>query len=78
MPFGLTNSPRAFNRFIQLIFRELISRGELLVYLDDLLIATETISQHLTILKEVYVLAAKYGLQFRLDKCFLVIMKLNT
>lgn len=70
MPFGLTNSPRVFNRFIQLIFRALISRGELLVYLDDLLIATETIPQHLTILKEVFVLAAKYGLQFRLDKCF--------
>lgn len=70
MPFGLTNSPRVFNRFIQLIFRELISRGELLVYLDDLLIATETFPQHITILKEVFVLAAKYGLQFRLDKCF--------
>lgn len=38
-----------------------------MVYLDDLFIATKTFPQHL---KEVFYLAAKHGLQFRLDKCY--------
>lgn len=70
MPFGLTNSPRVFNRFIQLIFSELIYQGDLLVYLDDIMIATKTYSEHYEILKKVFRLAKKYNLQFRLDKCF--------
>ncbi|XP_050065898.1 uncharacterized protein LOC114124817 [Aphis gossypii] len=46
MPFGLSNSPRVFNRYIQSIFHDLICRGKLLVYLDDLLIATQTFPEH--------------------------------
>jgi len=67
MPFGLTKSSRVFNRFIQLIFRELIKREELLVYLDDIMIATMTFSQHFDILKVVFRLAVKHDLQFRFD-----------
>ncbi|CAH1713532.1 unnamed protein product [Aphis gossypii] len=70
MPFGLTNSPRVFSRFIQFVFHELIRRGDLLVYLDDMMIATRNYIEHFAILKEVFRLAAKHNLQFRLDKCF--------
>lgn len=70
MPFGLTNSPRVFNRYIQLIFHDLICRGKLMVYLDDMLIATQTFDEHFKILKEVFHLAAKHNLRFRLEKCF--------
>lgn len=70
MPFGLTNSPRVFGRFIQFVFHELIRRGDLLVYLNDMMIATQNYTEHFAILKEVFRLAAKHNLQFRLDKCF--------
>lgn len=37
--------------------------------MDDLLIATETIDEHLTLLNEVFRLAGLHTLQFRWDKC---------
>jgi len=69
MPFGLSNSPRVFNRYIQFIFHDLICRGDLLVYLDDMLIATQTFPEHFKILTEVFRLAAKHKLRFNFDKC---------
>ncbi|KAL4119867.1 hypothetical protein QTP88_012630 [Uroleucon formosanum] len=69
MPFGLSNSPRVFNRYIQSIFHDLICRGKLLVYLDDLLIATQTFPEHFKILTEVFRIAAKHKLRFNVDKC---------
>lgn len=64
MPFGLSNSPRVFNRYIQFIFHDLIFRGELMVYLDDMMIATQTFTEHFKILNEVFRLATKHNLQF--------------
>jgi len=69
MPFWLSNAPRVFNRYTQFIFHDLICRGDLLVYLDDMLIATQIFSEHFKILIEVFRLAAKYMLRFNLDKC---------
>lgn len=70
MLFGLTNFPRVFYRFIKLIFLEIINQGNLLVYLDNILIAIEYFPRHLEILKEFISLAAKYGLHFRLSYSF--------
>ena len=46
MPFGLTNAPRVFQRFIYSIFEPLIRQSKVLLYLDDILIATETVDEH--------------------------------
>jgi len=40
MPFGLTNAPRVFQRFNNNIFNKLINDNKILLYLDDILIAT--------------------------------------
>lgn len=69
MPFGLTNAPRVFQRFTNKIFRPLIEQNKILLYLDDILIATEDIDEHLRILAEVFRLAQEHRLNFRLDKC---------
>lgn len=69
MPMGLSNSPNVFARFTFDVFHELISQGKLLVYFDDILIASTDLDEHLNILSQVFEIAAKYGLQFRLDKC---------
>ncbi|KAL4149769.1 hypothetical protein QTP88_003637 [Uroleucon formosanum] len=69
MPFGLTNAPKVFSRFTQQIFFDLIKREEIILYMDDILIATEAVPEHLVILKKVFNLAAKFDLKFRLDKC---------
>ena len=49
MPFGLSNGPSFFMRYIYAVFRPLIEKGEVLIYLDDILIAT--IDENLTILE---------------------------
>lgn len=52
MPFGLKNAPATFQRYINFIFKNLISDGKILIYIDDILIATETKEEHITILEE--------------------------
>ena len=49
MFFGLTNSPTTFQTMMNDIFQELIMEGVVVVYLDNILIYTETIEEHRTI-----------------------------
>ena len=53
MPFGLTNAPSVFQRYVSCIFKDLVHKRRIQVYTDDILIATETLEEHLDILKEV-------------------------
>jgi len=69
MTFGLTNAPRVFQRYIHNIFKPMIIEGKVLIYMDDILIATERMDEHLTILREVFEIAQRHRLKFRLDKC---------
>lgn len=52
MPFGLTSAPRVFQRYINTIFSDLIRRGQVLVYLDDILIGTDTVEEYLQYFKK--------------------------
>eukprot|EP00102_Acyrthosiphon_pisum_P018795 XP_016656005.1 PREDICTED: RNA-directed DNA polymerase homolog [Acyrthosiphon pisum] len=70
LPFGYCNSPSAFVRFIETVFRELIRSGRLLVYLGDLLIATETREGNLEIKEFVLSACNNNLLELREDKCF--------
>ena len=69
MPFGLTNAARVFQRYLNSIFDQLIRERKILLYLDDILIATENIEERLDILKEVFKIAHVNHLKFRFDKC---------
>jgi hypothetical protein len=40
MFFGLTNSPATFQTMMDAIFREEIATGDVVIYMDDILIAT--------------------------------------
>ncbi len=40
MFFGLTNSPSTFQMMMDTIFRDLVAAGEVIIYMDDILIAT--------------------------------------
>ena len=46
MFFGLMNSPATFQTMMDSIFKELISKGVVVVYLDDILIFTKTLDKH--------------------------------
>lgn len=69
MPFGYCHSPSIFKRYIREIFKELIEQGKILIYIDDILIATETIEENLEILREVFKIMVENLLFLRIDKC---------
>jgi len=46
MYFGLTNSPMTFQTMMNEIFHNLILQGVVIVYLDNILIFTDTLEEH--------------------------------
>ena len=46
MFFGLCNSPTTFQTMMNDILRDYISRGELICYMDDILIHSENLTEH--------------------------------
>lgn len=69
MPFGLKNAPARFQRYVNDILSDLIKSGNVIVYMDDFLIATDTIERHFKTLDKVFHLLAQNLLELRLDKC---------
>jgi hypothetical protein len=68
MPFGLSNAPMAFQRFINDIFGDLLDVC-VIVYLDDILIYSDDMSQHKKHIKEVLCRLQKHGLYANAGKC---------
>lgn len=69
MPFGLKIAPSVFQRYINYLFRSLIDANKIMVYMDDLMIATSTLEEHINILNEVFEVINRHGLKLRLTKC---------
>ena len=76
-PFGLSISPTVFQRFINDIFRELIERKIVIIYIDDLLILAKDEKEALERLKMVLEIAAKHGLKIKWKKCQLLKTKIE-
>ena len=51
MPFGLRNAAQTFQRFMDHLFREY---GFVFVYLDDILVASRSLDEHLQHLEQVF------------------------
>jgi transposase InsO family protein len=69
MFFGLTNSPATFQTMMNDIFRDLVMEGVVVVYLDDILIFTETLEEHRAATRRVLALLKEHKLFLKLDKC---------
>ena len=76
MPFGLTSAPSTFQRIMNNIFFDLLDKG-VLVYLDDILVYSRTVSEHIRLLDEVFSLFAKHKLYLKESKCSLFLSKVN-
>ena len=69
MFFGLTNSPATFQAFMNHILRDLINAGHIIVYMDDILVFTDTIEGHESIVWEVLRILQENNLYLKPEKC---------
>jgi hypothetical protein len=68
MPFGLTNAPSVFQRYVNGILSEKIDRG-VVVYIDDILIYSDTEEEHVQLVKWVLQKLQENHLCVNIDKC---------
>ena len=68
MPFGLCNAPGTFQRLMQRIFGDKQCES-LLLYLDDIVVFSSTVEQHLERLRVVLDRLKNEGLKAKLSKC---------
>ena len=68
MPFGLCNAPGTFQRLMERMFGDCRYQSVLL-YLDDVIVFSNTVEQHLERLGEVFGRLNKQGLKVKLSKC---------
>jgi len=70
MFFGLTNSPSTFQTMMDTIFRDLILTNEVIVYMDDILIATtNNLTHHREIVHQVLYRLEEHDLYLKPEKC---------
>jgi dUTPase len=70
MPFGLCNAPQAYSRLVEMVLRGLDPR-QVLAYLDDIILHSRTIQEHLDMLERVLHAHRKAGLKIAPAKSFL-------
>ena len=69
MFFGLTNSPATFQSMMNSIFREEISEGNVVIYLDDILIFSSDLEAHRTLVRRILEKLRKHQLFLKPEKC---------
>ncbi|GBM88082.1 Retrovirus-related Pol polyprotein from transposon 17.6 [Araneus ventricosus] len=69
VPFGLSTSPSVFQRYVYSIFRELMRKGIVIIYMDDFIIPAKHEDEGIEKLKKVFEVASKYGLEIKFKKC---------
>jgi len=69
MYFGICNSPITFQLMIDTLFYKLIMSGKIVIYIDDILIFTQMIDEHRSIVRQVLQILADNKLLLHLKKC---------
>ena len=69
MFFGLTNSPATFQTMMNHLFKDLVAEGVVAVYMDDILVFTETLEQHYNVVRRVLQILRENNLFLKAEKC---------
>ncbi|MBW0532875.1 hypothetical protein O181_072590 [Austropuccinia psidii MF-1] len=69
MPFGIKNSPSHYQRMMNTIFPTELSEGWLIIYIDNIIICSDSWSLHLERLAGVLQKAAEVNMKISLKKC---------
>lgn len=72
MPFGLMNAPATFQRLMNTVLGDL-NLSEVLIYLDDVIVFSDSIEEHVARLKHVFHRLRKHGLKLKPSKCHLLL-----
>ena len=68
MPFGLTNAPATFQHLMNQVLRPALKKFAL-VYLDDVILFSQTVNEHIKHISIVFDLLRRAGLKIKLSKC---------
>ncbi|MBW0563402.1 hypothetical protein O181_103117 [Austropuccinia psidii MF-1] len=69
MPFGIKNAPAHFQRMMDTIFQEETLEGLMVVYIDDIIIYSETWKDHVQYIDRVLSKCTPINLKISLKKC---------
>ena len=68
LSFGLKNSGMAFQRVMQQILAPVLNTN-IIIYIDDVLVMTETFEEHVILVEKVLSLLASYNIKIKVSKC---------
>jgi len=77
MFFRMTNSPATFQAMIDEILRDLINKGKVVVFVNNILVRTETEEGHDEIVKEILRRLKENDLYIKLEKCMWKVRKIG-
>jgi len=77
MFFGITNSPATFQAIMNEILRNLINKGKVIVFIDNVLVRTETKEEHNEIVEEILRRLEENDLYIKLEKCMWKVRKIG-
>ena len=79
MPFGMCNASATFQRAIARALRKTVNRegSMVMAYIDDIVIATETVEDHMVRLREVFECLREAGFKMRVAKCDFMKSEIN-
>jgi len=77
MFFGMTNLPAIFQAMMNEILRDLINEGKVAVFVDDVLVGTETKEEHDEIMEEILRRLEENDLYIKLEKCVWKVRKIG-
>ncbi|MBW0530284.1 hypothetical protein O181_069999 [Austropuccinia psidii MF-1] len=69
MPFGMKNVPSHYQRMMNTIFHEELSQGWLIIYIDDIIVCSETCENLLLRLERVLQKIVQVNIKISLKKC---------
>ena len=77
MFFGLTNSPAIFQAMINDILRDLIDTGDVVAFMDNVLVGIENEKKHDEIIEEVLRRMEENDLYIKPEKCVWKVKEIN-
>jgi len=77
MFFGMMNSPATFQAMMNKILRDMINEGKVVVFVDDMLVGTETEEGHDKIVEEILKRLEENDLYIKPEKCVWKVQKIG-